>query len=120
MALPDPTLDGLLKEVGIPMSLLEQRCSDDHLTSISLFLYWRKVAPHLGLDETDIEEIDSKKIEPEKRLEMLQKWKMKKSYLATFKVLVEALLKVGCADHAERVCRLLQPQMHTDEGLQLL
>ena len=119
--LPEPTLEGLLAEVGIPSSLLDQRCSNDHLTSISLFLDWRRVAPHLGLDKTDIEEIESKTTEPEKRLETLKKWTMKKSYLAKFKVLVDVLLKVGCAADAERVCRLLQPQVSPAahvEGLQ--
>ena len=79
----------------------------------SLFLDWRRVAPHLGLDKTDIEEIESKKIESEKRLEMLQKWKLKYSYLATFKVLVQVLLKLRCAEHALKVCKLLHSQVHT-------
>ena len=108
-----PTLDGLVKKLDIPLSLLDQECSDDHLKSISLYLDWRRVAPHLGLDMTDIEEIESKKTDFEKRLETLQKWKMQYSYLATFKALVQVLLKVRCADHALRVCKLLQPQEHT-------
>ena len=109
-----PTLDGLVERVGIqPPSLLEQSCSDEHLNSISLFLDWRRVAPHLGLKQPDIEEIESKKTEPEKRLETLQKWKMKYGYCATYKALVQVLLKVENASHAERVCRLLQAQVHT-------
>ena len=116
-----PTLDGLVKAVGISPTLLEQKCSDEHLKAISLFLDWRRVAPHLELDETDINDIESKKTDSEKRLATLQKWKLKYSYLATYKVLVEALRKVGCADHAERVCQLLKPHVHTDphtKGLQ--
>ena len=105
-----PTLDGLLKEVDIPLTLLDQKCSDEHLKSISLFLDWRRVAPHLGLDKIHTDEIESKKTEFEKRLDMLQKWKMKYGYTATFKNLVQVLLKVGIADDAEKVCRLLQPQ----------
>ena len=108
-----PTLDDLVKKLGIPLSLLDQECSDDHFTSISLYLDWRRVAPHLGLKTVDIDEIESKKTESEKRLETLQRWKVKYSYLAMFKVLVEVLLKVGCADHALKVSKLLQPQMHT-------
>ena len=107
-----PTLDDLVKKLNIPLSLLDQACSEDHLTSITLYLDWRRVAPHLGLDMMDIEEIESKKTEPEKRLVTLQKWKIKYSYLATLKVLVQVLLKVGCADHAFSVCQLLQPPTH--------
>ena len=108
-----PTLDDIIKRIGIPPTFLDQRCSDEHLNSISLFLDWSRVAPHLGLKKTDIQDIESKKTEPEKRLETLQKWKMKYGSNATFKVLVLVLLRVECADHAERVCRLLQPQAHT-------
>ena len=109
-----PTLNGLVKEVRIPPALLDQKCSDEHLKSISRFLDWRTVAPHLGLSETDIQDIDiDKRTEPEKRLKALQKWKMKYGYVATFKNLVQVLLKVDHADNAEQVCRLLQPQEHT-------
>ena len=108
-----PTLDDIVKKIGIHPTFLDRSCSDDHLTRISLFLDWRRVAPHLRLKRPDIDEIESKKTEPEKRLETLQKWKMKYGSNATFKVLVEVLLRVECADHAERVCQLLQPQAHT-------
>ena len=105
-----PTLDGLLKEVNIPLTSLEQKCSSEHLKSISLFLDWRTVAPHLGLSQTDIQEIDiDQRTESEKRLKTLQKWKMKYGYVAKFINLVQVLLDIGNADNAERVCRLLQP-----------
>ena len=106
-------MDGVLKKVGIPQTLLDQKCSDEHISSISLFLDWRRVAPHLGLKKPDIDEIESKKTDSEKRLETLQQWKMKYGYLATYEALVQVLLKVGNADHAERVCQLLQTQVHT-------
>ena len=112
---PPPTLEGLVKEVRISLALLDQRCTDDHLKSISLFLDWRRVAPHLGLSERDIQDVKfEKRTESEKRLGVLQKWKTKYSYMATFKNLVEALLTVQNADDAERVCRLLQT--HADTG----
>ena len=108
-----PTLHDLVKHADISPTLLDRECLDDHLTSISLFLDWRRVAPHLGLDKTDIEEVESKKTDSEKRLETLQKWKLKYSYLATFKVLVQVFLKVGSAEHALKVCKLLQSQVYT-------
>ena len=114
-----PTLDGLVKEVRIPPALLDQKCSDEHLKSISGFLDWRIVAPYMGLSETDIQDIDiDKRAEPEKRLKALQKWKMKYGYVATFKNLVQVLLKVGNADHAEEVCRLLQEQPQVQTGVE--
>ena len=113
MHMEPPTLDDLVERLNIPLGLLDQACSDDHFASISLYLDWRRVAPHLGLDKTDIAEIESKMTDSEKRLETLQKWQMKFAYKTTYRVLVQVLLKVGCAGHAERVCRLLQPQAHT-------
>ena len=49
-----PTLDDLVKHANIPPTLLDLECCDEHLTSISLFLDWRRVASHLGLDTTDM------------------------------------------------------------------
>ena len=78
---PPPTLEELVREVGISVDLLDQRCSDEHLKSISLFLDWRNVAPHLGLSERDIEDIISEeRKESDRRLKALRKWKKKYSY----------------------------------------
>ena len=113
-----PTLDDLLKELRITPTLLDQRCSNEHLNSFSLFLDWRRIAPFLGLSEMDIQEIETdKKTEAEKRLKTLQNWKRKFGYKAKFTLLVETLLDVGNAEDAEKVCRVLQPQVHTGMGL---
>ena len=112
---PLPTLEGILREVGISEVVLERKCSDEHLKSISLFLDWRSVAPHLGLSERDIEDIKSENTtESERRLKVLQVWKRKYGYAATLKKLVVALLKVENTLDAEQVCRLLKT--HTDTG----
>ena len=106
---PPPTLEELVRKVQVSPKLLDQKCSDEHLKSISLFLDWRSVAPHLGLSERDIEEVEfEKKTEPERRLKVLQKWKRKYGFKATFLNFVTALLAVENADDAERVCCLLQ------------
>ena len=108
-----PTLAEVLNKVGISPDLLDQKCSDADLISISKDLDWRKTAPHLRLDATAIADIDCKKTEPEKRVETLQKWKKKFGFKATYRVLVETLMKTDNADHAEMVCQLLKPE---DEG----
>ena len=98
-----------MKEVGISPDLLDQKCSDEHLKSISLFLDWRSVAPHLGLSERDIEAIEAEnRRELERSLKVLQKWKKMYGYTATFRKLMEAILVVRNAEDAERVCRLLK------------
>ena len=108
---PPPTLEELVKEFGISVDQVDQKCSDEHLNSISLFLDWRTVAPHLGLSERDIEDIKSdERMEPERRRKALLKWKTKYSIEATLKSLVVVLLTVGNADSAESICRLLKSQ----------
>ena len=112
-AMDPPTLAELVTEVGISPALLDQKCSDEDLVSISEDLDWRGTAPHLGLSATDIEDIDCKRTEPEKRVETLRKWKRKFGFRAKIRMLLEKLLEAGNADHAETVCRLLKQQ---DEG----
>ena len=108
-----PTLEELVKKVGISQDQLDERCSDEHLKQISLFLdcNWRVISPHLGLRVRDINDIESeKKTEPERRLAALQKWKTVCGFKATLKILVEGLLSVQYAEDAERVCGLLPSQ----------
>ena len=106
-----PTLEELLKENRIPSQLLDQKCSDNLLQSISFFLEWRTVAPYLGLSVSAIEEIEStRNTEFEKRLAMLRNWRDKFGYMATYRVLVKSFLNAGQTEHAERACRLLLDQ----------
>ena len=106
------TFKELIAHVGISADKLNKECSDDHITNISLFLgNWQTVAPHLGL--TEVDELDVQKEETKaQRYKTLRKWKTKNVFKATYTVLVEVFLKIGRADLAEKVCRLL-----IDEGM---
>ena len=103
------TLDELLEEVGISPFQLDKPCTSEHLQDIALFLEsWRTMAPHLGLSKIQVEEVESNgRAETEKRQKILESWKAKFAFKATYIVLVKALLKTSKADLAERVCRLL-------------
>ena len=76
---------------------------------ISLFLAnWQTVAPLLGLTETDEEDVEEEENKTQdKRYKTLQRWKNKNLFKATYRVLVDVFLKLGRADLAEKVCRLL-------------
>ena len=108
-----PTPAQLVKKVDISPALLNQTCSDADLVSISQFLDWRKVAPHLGLSAIDIGDIDGKRTEPEKRVETLRKWKQKYGFMAKYQTLIEVLLKTGNTSDAEKVCQLLKQKEDT-------
>ena len=106
------TLDELLKEVGVSPSQLDKACTSNHLQDIALFLEsWRIVAPHLGLSRTEVEGVERDATEEkEKRQKILEVWKAGFAFKAKYIVLIEALLKIGRADQAEQVCRVLVPQ----------
>ena len=106
------TLDELLKKVGITPEQLNETCTNDHLHDIALFLKsWRTLAPHLQLSSNDVEAVDEDAHSAkERRQKFLESWKAKFAFTATYRVLVEAFLKIGNADQAEEVCRLLVSQ----------
>ena len=108
------TFEELIAHVGLSADKLGKPCSDEHISSISLFLTnWQTVAPHLGLTETDEEDVNEEgKKTQDKRYKTLRTWKAKNLFKATYRVLVDVFLKIGRADLAEKVCRLL-----VDEGI---
>ena len=103
------TFEELIVYVGISADELNKLCSDEHITSISLCLAnWQTVAPHLGLTETDEEDVEEEgKKTQDKRYKALWKWKAKNLFKATYRVLVDVFLKLGRANLAEKVCRLV-------------
>ena len=119
--LAPPTLDDLVRVTGVLLQKLDEPCSDEHLITISSDLtQWRAVAPYLGLKEGDIEEIETDaRTESQKRSKVLRKWKNKYSFMATYRVLTEVLLKCHMADRAEKVCHLLSadPQVPRDDSV---
>jgi len=103
------SFEELIAHVKLSADKLDKECSDEHIASISLFLtHWQTVAPHLGLTETDKENVneDAKRTQ-DKRYGILEIWKAKNLFKATYRVLVDVFLKIGRADLADKVCRLL-------------
>jgi len=106
------TLDELCMEVGVTLHQLNKPCSSEHIQDIALFLdSWRNVAPRLGLSDAEVEaaEMDANS-EVERRRKILATWSARFAFKAKYRVLIEALLKIGRADQAEKVCRVLVPQ----------
>ena len=103
-------VEDLLKYVGVHPEKLNKRISDDHICEIALFLTeWKTVAPFLGLDENELDAIEEEeKKEQVKKLKALQKWKSKTGFQATYRKVVQVLLKLEKVDVAEKVCRLLK------------
>ncbi len=103
-----PTREEIFAHCGVSETQLERTCTDKDITEIAVFIRWRDVAPRLGLDSNDIEEVEiDGKSESDRRLKALQKWKSKLGLKATYMQLVEVLCRLGMAEQAEKVCRLV-------------
>ena len=106
------TLDELLKKTEIHPETLNGRISDDHLREIALFktlTNWRTVVTYLGLDKNDLDAIKREEDDEQmKKLNALEKWKGKFGSKATYRKLVDVLLKLEKTDAAEEVCHLLK------------
>ena len=102
-------MDELLKEIH--PEKLNERISDDHLREIALFktlTNWRTVATYLGLDKNHLDAIKREDDEQMRMLNALEKWKGKFGSKATYRKLVDVLLKLGKTDAAEEVGHLLK------------
>ena len=106
------TLNELLEEVGVSPTQLYRACTSEHLKDIALSLEsWRAVAPHLGLSNAEVQEVERDGTdEKDKRRKILEVWKAGFAFKAKYMVLIKALLKIGRADQAEQVCRVLVPK----------
>ena len=100
-------LSVLVTKAGV--RYLDQECSSGDLLNLSGFCDpWELVGRHLRLQSHEISGIDEDNKNAElKRLGVLQKWKEKLAFKATYRVLVAALVSCGKADQAYKVCEFL-------------
>ena len=105
-------LEELCKRFELSNDDIDKEVSGDHILEIySQLENWKEVAAHLGLTQEDVEAIEGRAGLNEKlmKLYMLQEWKRKNKIkgAATYRVLLEALLKCDCANTVVKVCELL-------------
>ena len=96
--------------IGISQEQLKQPVTDEHILEISLKMTkWEDWASALQLSETQIEDVDDHRTMHRKRLAVLQVWQESLGSTATYKKLIDALLKFKMRKMAEFVCSLLKP-----------
>ena len=116
---PKPTEDAdrriglkdLIQKYNIQPKALDEELTDEKLSDIAhrVDFDWKRCARKLGVSSTDINDIGKDYHEvKEQRYGALQKWKQKKSFMATGKALVEMLLNIDEAKHAKEVCLSLK------------
>ena len=100
-------LDDLIKDV--PANCLDQPCKDHHLNEIALSITnWQLIAPFLGLNDVDEEEIHEKYNPlPRKAIAMLRRWKEKFGKEATCRILIHTFWKLKFISLIETFCSIL-------------
>lgn len=101
------TVDDLIAQSGVRN--IDSECSDVDLRDFADFCDpWRQVGLHLGLTNSQLNAIhEDNRTVSLRRLGVLQKWKETFVFKATYRVLIEALLKCGKVDKALQVCNTL-------------
>ena len=70
---------------------------------------WKSLPPHLELNTIVAEDIDGSSEDPGmKRFKFLNKWKDMKGIDATYRQLINALLKIECRQDAAKLCAMLK------------
>ena len=92
-------------EVGLAADELSKPCDSSIIPSLAdCFRQWKVIFGSL-LSDLDLGDVDRENTtEEEKRIAALRKWKARKGCGATYKILVDALLKKGERDQAENLC----------------
>ncbi len=116
-----PTYQGIVDHVGVSDALLKTRCSSEHLRRIAALVpNWRELAMNLRLTEADIIDIDSNRLlTPIMRAQtVLDRWCDSNSFMASYKMLMEAFIQGDHAGLAERVCKIAKGQSIVVEELE--
>lgn len=106
MAGLETLLQDLREKLQLSDDHLDARVSDEHLREVSRITHDHEtLGPELGLTPDEMTAIISS--EQPQRLAVLRKWKQISAWKATYRKLIEALLKCGRADIAKKVGELL-------------
>ena len=104
-----PTLQELFDRFKIPEHVLNDEVSETHLLEVSHFIDHNILGPELGLTPQDMKDINiDERAEDRRRTATLRKWKEVYAFNATYRKLIEALLKCSKADQAVKVCKLFK------------
>ena len=103
------SVQDLVEHCGLEESWLEREITGRCFHDLSRYLSdWRKLAPSLNLSRTDVDDIERDNPRAEaKRESFLERWEQK-SVKATYRALVDALLRIERVNDAKGVCQLLK------------
>ena len=99
-----------MKRFGLSEQDMIKKVSDTHMEKISRSYcsQWRSLYSYLEVDQIVVSDVDRmNSSQREKRCAFFTAWREKMGSDATYRSLVCALLKIGCQEDAECVCKLL-------------
>ena len=103
-----PTLQDLKARFLLSQNQLGQKFSEDHLMEVSMIIDDHQVlGPHLGLSEPAMATINPNLHITLQRMKMLQMWRQKCDWNATYNEIIKILLRLEKAEQARYVCELL-------------
>ena len=105
------TIEDIADRVGVSLdSLSSGECSRVALLDLAKFCVdWKLIGKRLGLTDAEITAMDSdSKKEEEKRVGMLEKWKDKLAYTATYGAFIEAPLASGMTQAAVEASKIIR------------
>ena len=103
------SIQDLVKSCGVEEASLDREVTYECFYEISSYLtQWKRIAPKLDISKVEVEAIESEHQKAEmQRVLFLDTWKQRMSFMATYRVLVDAMLSAGRAEDARGVCKTL-------------
>ena len=114
-----PSYEDILVRWNVDSSLMEQTVSDDHKMELASKLETSNcevLVRHLGLDSSEIDNTKGERNAELQRIRMLECWKQRCGSMATYEVLVKALLRIKRTDLAEEVVALRGALVSTNQS----
>ena len=103
------TIEDVANQAGISLDSLSEECSQTVLLDLAKYCVdWHLVGKRLGLSDADITAVNSdNSTEDKKRVGVLEKWKDRCAFRATYRVFIEALLSQGMTQTAVEACKVI-------------
>ena len=96
----------LIQHCRVDGACLDREVEREHIPQLSCcMLKWELLAPLMKITPADVDSIKGDNHKEEvKTVSFLEVWKQKVSFKATYRVLVESLLKIERVDDAKGIC----------------
>ena len=109
------TIEELAEEAGLALQCLDKTFHEEHARLLAEFCNpWENIGYHLKLTKDEISGIkDDKGTTDLRRIAMLETWSEKFAHKATYRVLIEALIRSKRAKQALNLCQTLKRELIT-------